>query len=333
MTNLYTLYGGLGSPYSMKMRALLRYRRIPFVWRQGQQAQEIARAMKAPVIPVLDYPDGERRNDSTPLIYDLEQRHKDRSVIPPDESDAFLAFLVEDFADEWLTKAMFSYRWLRPVDQHRMSTWLSFDALSGGGRARFEKRAGMFRDRQVGRMALVGCTQANAPLIETSTRRFLAALDAHVTETHFLFGSRPSIAEFSIYGQLSQLGVDPTACEMMRADFPYAFRWLAHIDDLSGLDGAWRTPDAPRPALLTETLALIGAIYLPFLEANAAAAQAGKETFSFEALGFPYEQGVFKYQLKCLAELRAAYAALSPRAKADLKPLLEPAGCLAMLQA
>lgn len=331
MGDLYKLYGGMGSPYSMKMRAVLRYRRIPFVWVQGAGAQAIAREMRAPVIPVLEYPDGARKNDSTPLIYDLEQRHRERSIVPENEADAFLAFLIEDFADEWLTKAMFSYRWLRPRDQERMSTWLSFDALSGGGRKGIEQRAAMFRDRQVGRMALVGCTEANAPLIEESTRRFLAALDAHVTDSHFFFGARPSLAEFGVFGQLSQLGVDPTPYDLMRAEFPYALRWLAHIDDLSGVEGVWRTPDAPRPPVIAETLKLAGAIYLPFLEANAAAAQAGKETFAFEALGLPYEQGVFKYQVKCLAELRAAYARLSAAAKADIDPLLTETGCVRAL--
>jgi hypothetical protein len=66
--------------------------------------------------------------------------------------------------------------------------------------------------------------------------------------------------------------------------------------------------------------------------ANAAAAQAGKETFEFSALGMPYSQGVFKYQVKCLAELRAAYAKLSPNTKLRVDPVLEEAHCLRPLR-
>ncbi|NQX94432.1 MAG: glutathione S-transferase N-terminal domain-containing protein, partial [Erythrobacter sp.] len=222
---MYTLYGALASPYSQKMRAILRYRRITHVWAHGAIAQAMTAKVKAPVIPVLEYPDGTFANDTTPLIYDLEKRHSDRSIVPDDEGHAFLAHLIEDFADEWMTKAMFGYRWLEEVDQKQMSEWLAFDAFKGGGEQAVA-HAATFRERQVGRMGIVGCTRQNFPLIEASTKRVLAALEAQVTTHHWFFGSRPSMAEFSVFGQLSQLGVDPTAQAMMRAEFPYTYRWL-----------------------------------------------------------------------------------------------------------
>ena len=330
---MYTIHGALGSPYSMKMRALLRYRRIEHVWKHGGHAHQLAAAKtKAPVIPVIEYPDESFHNDSTPILYDLEERHKERSVIPHDPAQAFIAHLLEDFADEWLTKAMFGYRWLEEVDQIQMSRWLAFDAAKGGGLEQSQAFAKYFCERQVGRMAIVGCTRENFPLIEASTRAVLQALEDHVVNEHFLFGSRPSLAEIGIYGQLSQLGVDPTAQAMMRANYPYAFRWLLHIDDMSGIEGEWDTSDAPFKPIIGKLLEQVGTIYAPFLLANAAAMEAGENTFSIEVMGKPYSQGTFKYQLKCLADLRARYAALNADAKAKLDPLLEENSCLESLK-
>jgi glutathione S-transferase len=245
----------------------------------------------------MEYPDGTFHNDSTPLIYDLEARHSERSVIPADPARAFIAHLIEDFADEWVTKAMFGYRWLEEVDQIQMSRWLAFDAMKGGGLATSQGYAEQFRARQVGRMAIVGCAAENFPLIEASTRAILGALEAHVVDQHCLFGTRPSMAEFSMYGQLSQLGVDPTAQAMMRKDFPYSFRWLLHIDDMSGINGEWDKADAPFAPIITAWLQQVGEIYMPFLLANAAAIEAGEDSFRITAMGMPYTQGVFKYQV------------------------------------
>ena len=149
----------------------------------------------------------------------------------------------------------------------------------------------------------------------------LAALEAHVVNRHCLFGTRPSLAEFGIYGQLSQLGTDPTAQAMMRADYPYAYRWLAHVDDMSGLEGEWEAGFSP---VVAQLVRIASEVYVPFLAVNEAAAEAGAETFRMEAMGLPYEQGVFKYQLKCLRELRARHAALPSEARDEVDALLGP---------
>jgi hypothetical protein len=231
-------------------------------------------------------------------------------------------------ADEWGTKAMFHYRWFRERDQKQMSEWLSFDRQRGRGRDAILKSAKVFRDRQVRRMALVGCTPENAPIIEESARRILALFEAHVTEEAYLFGSRPSLADFAWMGQLSQLAVDPTPDDLMREIAPFTFRWLMNLDDASGVEGAWRDPSAPLPQAVKGLLQMAGEIYFPFLLANAAAFERKEETFSVRLYGQTYRQGTFRYQQRCLWDLRAAYAKLDPVAKAAIDPALAEAGCL-----
>lgn len=325
----YRLYGGLGSPYSMKMRALMRYRRLPHQWISANRPEVMAplfAQVKAPVIPVLVFPDGTVMNDSTPLIRELERRHPgERSVVPQDEAQAFLAALLEDMADEWGTKAMFHYRWFRERDQTQMSQWLAFDRLKGRGRGAIQAAADMFRERQVGRMALVGCTPQNAPLIEETARRIYGLFDQLAADEPYLFGARPSLGDFAWFGQLSQLAVDPTPHDLMRETAPLLMRWLLNIDDASGVEGDWRDPALAPTAAVEGLLALAGEVYLPFLAANARAIGAGEDSFTVELMGRPYSQGVFRYQARCLAELRAAYAGLSDAARRRVDPLLDAA--------
>ena len=329
----YTIHGGLGSPYSMKMRAIFRYRRIPFIWKQMDMAdREIFTKVKAPVIPIIQFPDGSWHNDSTPMLYTLEKLHAARSIVPPDPGQHFLSFLLEDMADEWGTKAMFHYRWYRERDQKQMSEWLAFDRLTGQGRDTIEKSAKMFRDRQVGRMPIVGCTPQNAPIIEESANQIMALLEAHVTEERYLFGSRPSLADFGWLGQLSQLAVDPTPDDLMRETAPYLFRWLMNLDDASGIDGEWRDPSSSLSSALKGLLKIAGNTYFPFLLANAAAFEKGEPTFSVTLLGQTYTQGSFRYQQRCLWDLREAYKKLDIAAKAKLDPILDEAGCLLALK-
>ena len=93
----------------------------------------------------------------------------------------------------------------------------------------------------------------------------------------------------------------------------------------------WQAADAPMAPIVTALLAEIGRVYGPLLLANAAAAAAGETMFRITVDGLPYEQEVFKYQAKCLADLRARYGALAAPVRQRLDPALAAAGCLAFL--
>ena len=59
--------------------------------------------------------------------------------------------------------------------------------------------------------------------------------------------------------------------------------------------------------------------------------ESGAERVRIEAHGFTYEGAPFKYQRRCLDDLRAGYAALSEDARSHVDPLLEARACLAPL--
>ncbi len=337
MNHVYRLIGNIGSPYSMKMRAILRYRRIPFVWvnRDRKVSDEIAH-VKPPVIPVLQYPeDGSYHVDSTLMAYELEARHPgQRSIVPGDPHLAFLSHLIEDMADEWVTKMMFIYRWWREADRRYCSNWLTQMMAMPAAKEDVRSMARWFTDRQVGRMALVGCTETTRPVIERSFLQVLEILEGHLENAVYLFGSRPALADFGLFGQLYQLCYDPTPQGIMRDKAPAVCAWISRLDDASGdEDGEWIRPDAPLPAAVTALLRMAGEVYLPFLLANAGAFEKGRDTFSLELLGEPYEQGTFKYQVKCLNWLREEYAGLKGDAKERTDAVLKETGCFEPVQA
>lgn len=95
-----TIVGAPGSPYSRKLRAVLRYRRIPFVWVQAGGIE--SRALPRPKVELLPQwvvrganGELEARTDSTPLIRELQASHSGREVIPPDPTVAFLDARLE----------------------------------------------------------------------------------------------------------------------------------------------------------------------------------------------------------------------------------------------
>ena len=335
-TERYRVIGGPGSPYSFKMRAVLRYRRIAHDWVVPPKFRdpdgELAKAGKG-IIPVMQLPDGRYWADSTPMILALEQMHSSqRSVLPDDPADRFLALLLEDIADEWLVFAMFDFRWAEPVDQEfcarrQMAGW--FGAMPG---AEFDKVVDFFRNRQIGMLARAGDLSTNRPLWYDGYHRVLEATELQVQHSRYFFGGRPSIGDFGLYGQLSQLAVDPTPSVIMRRDAVRTYQWMHDLDDASGVEGEWRDPHSSLGAGVVALLELAGDTYLPFLVANAAAIAAGVKTYDLHLRGERYPNPTRSYKRRCLLWLKAALAEVQGEPRARLEGILRQYGCWEPLQ-
>jgi glutathione S-transferase len=336
-----TMVGAPASPYSRKLRAVLRYRRIPYVWVQHGSAE--SRGLPRPrvsLLPQLLLPgEGdtlEARTDSSPLIRELEKRGSGRSVIPPDPVLAFLDFLLEDYADEWLTKAMFHYRWAFSNDVAQAAAVLPRWARTAQPDEEARSLGKLFADRQVGRLGVVGSNATTAGTIEESYRRLLMLLDAHLASFRFVMGERPGASDFGLYGQLTQLaGFDPTSSTVALTLAPRIVAWVQVVEDLSGLEpreGDW-LERAAIPPTLHALLAEVGRVYVPFLLANADALRRGDARVECVIDGRPWVQQPFPYQGKCLAWLREGRAALGPDDRGALDRILAGSGCEALFQA
>ena len=334
------LAGGYGSPYSIKMRAVLRYRQIPFRWVLRNSKWDDLPKAPVQIIPVIVFPNddggyGEVMVDSSPLITRLETEFSERSLVPTNPAVAFIDYLIEDYADEWVTKAMYHYRWTYAPDIEKAGQLLPLD---GDLHATAEMRVKMHDyiiDRQISRRALVGSTDANLPILEDSYKRLLDLLEAHLSTNDFMVGNRPGRGDFGLFGQLSQLiDWDPTPMAIAIGRAPRAVNWVARVDDLSWWptegDAGWFGPDE-LPATTHALLAEIGRTYAPFMLANAAALQSGADEVVCQIDGAEYRQGPFKYQGKCLGWLREEYQALDEASRVVVDEWLAGTGCEALL--
>jgi len=335
-SNPLKIVGAPGSPYSRKLRAVLRYRRIPHRWVLRGTAAD-ADTPKTPVslIPVLVFPDPngapeEVGIDTTPLIRRLEGSEPGRNVLPDDPAMAFVALLLEDYADEWVTKMMFHYRWHYAPDIDKAAKILPLWQRTNVSDERVAPFSKMIAERQIERLWVVGSNETTTPVIEASYERLLSLLDAHLSEYPFVLGGRPSVADFAVYGQLTQLVLfDPTPAEVALSLAPRIHAWLEVVEDLSGLaieNEAWTARD-DIPASLTALLAEVGRVYAPFLLGNAAALESGAEQVECTIDDRKWVQKPFPYQGKCLGWLRQDYASLSGEDRSAVDAILAGTGC------
>lgn len=332
----YKILGAPGSPYSRKLRSILRYRRIPFTW-ANRNSKEDNNTPKVPVnlLPVLVIPNengeySEAKVDTTPIIRSLEKLHSARSVIPIDPVISFLDYLIEDYADEWLTKAMFHFRWAHQKNVDFAGSILPRWTMNHLSDEEIAPMSKLISERQIERLRYVGSNETTGEFIEESYKKFIELLSDHLVGRRFLLGERPGSSDFGIFGQLTQLAqTDPTCRDLTLEVAPRVFAWCDIVEDLSGLEPHekdWMNQHEI-PDTLIKILKEIGRTYAPFLVANAEAVAKGGEEWQSEIDGKLWKQMPFVYQAKCLNWIKEEFEKLNKEQKGKIIQLLERTGC------
>ncbi|MCF8469308.1 MAG: glutathione S-transferase [Parvibaculum sp.] len=312
MTKGYELYGAEPSYFTGKVRAYLRYKRIPF--------SEVASTREAyrdiilprvgwPVIPVVVTPEGETWQDSSEIIDNFEARFPEAPVFPEGPRQRLAALLLEAYGDEWLKLPAMHYRWTKNRD------WIQgeFGRLSRPDLTDAEQRevGAEIAKPFAGALPYLGVTAKTGPAIEASYEALLAELDRHFAGHDYLFGSRPSIGDFGLVGPLyAHQYRDPVSGEIMKRLAPRVAKWVERMmKPTQPRGGAFLATDA-LPETLIPVLERMMREFLPVLLSTAAALNAYVEAHPELIAGkepLPRSLGQHDFTLEGVTDMRAIF--------------------------
>ena len=322
------------SYFTGKVQVYLQYAEIPHHFEEMSTAgmRRAAKATGLAQMPAIEWPDGRWMTDSTAIIgwYDA-QGATDLPVTPTDPVLAYMALLVEDYADEWLWRPALHYRWTYEMDARHMGHRIAAEMMRDVPLPLFARQALIIARQRRKYLREDGVTISTIPHVESVFRRNLIWLEAILSNRPFLLGGRPSLADFGYFASMFRhFGLDPTPSRIMRETAPNVFAWLSRMwaARASRLEGTLLEvlPDDWSPILGD-----IGTNYLPYLAANAQAYQQGRNNFNFETEGVRYALTTHRYRVWCLDRLQHQFESLPPNAQARVQEILTACGAWSAL--
>ena len=207
MTSSVIFYDWPYSPFCMKVRAILRYKKVDFTAVNPLGRMGEIRRGKVGKVPALAL-EGTLIVDSTDIAYALEDRFPEPSIIPAEPRRRGLCHALEDWADESLYFAGLYYRWFDPDGLKPVA-----DAFGTSIRGRITYR--FYLQRILGQLRGQGTSRKPVGHVRRDLARQLDAVEVLVSEGDFLLGERPFLCDFALWGQLAYLRRTPVGSAEM----------------------------------------------------------------------------------------------------------------------
>ncbi len=324
------IYGSELSPYSVKVRSFFRYKGLDHEWipRSPAVQAEFQKYAKLPLVPLVVTPEGEGIQDSTPILERFEASHPEPSVTPADPALAFVSVLLEEYGDEWGNKWMFHYRWRYQPDVWSTAERIAQQMMGAQGTLAVAQARAAVAERMMGRLGFVGSNATTEPVIEASFAKALSLIETHLASRPYLLGGRPAMADFGLWAQLYEAATDPTSGAIMREAAPNVMAWVQRMLSPRA-EGEFESLLALAPTLMPFLREEVGALFLPWSVANAAAIAGGEKSFALSLGGAEWTQEPQKYHARSLAEIRRKYVVA--KNALGLEAILRESGCLDFL--
>lgn len=215
------LYVSHLSPYSSKIMALLGYSEIPHrivVETIVNRFSVLKRLTGKTMVPMLRNGDL-ALNDSTRIAkLVLAQIGADEMTSP------FLAWLIEDFADEWIVRWFAQARWSLPENRASMERRIGAEMFPGLLSSKGGNLAAKTIHDNLKRAGVLERIEA----LERSRDRTFSILEELFADGLYVFGGHPTIADFALYGFLWQFGNDPLGAPVV-ASFPNTWGFVERV--------------------------------------------------------------------------------------------------------
>ena len=240
------LYGWKVSPYTAKIRSYLTYKNIPFTDNVPSFFKlngKIKKDTGQIIMPVV-YHNDLAIQDSSVIMDVFEAQYPEHSIYPSDDTQHFLALVLEMFADEWLPLAALHYRWNYPDNRNFIYREFGKSALPYFPSFLQTHMGKVFGSKMSGYLPVLGIEPHMQKPLEDNTHAILNTLNKHLTQYDFIFGAQPSIADFALYGPIySHLHRDP-APENLVDQYSNTITWINTLNgDFKGLQHEWETDE------------------------------------------------------------------------------------------
>lgn len=279
MPRPYRVHGHTLSFFTRKMTGYMTYKGMPWLQRVKTWPDHILATDWPGGMPVVEMPDGGIMWDTTAMILHLEHLYPEHAVLPDDDTLRFLCFAIEDFSDEWIYRCGPPTRWYY-AENRQQSGWNIGRELSVHAPLGCDEAAAAAQARLSASTPPFGATAENVgSWVDDVLRPWQRAVGAVLEGRPYLFGGRPSLADFGIYGgNEAHFNREPVCRRWLEEDAPllvdHTHRLFAPEDlEFGDWCGAKGIADA-----LVELLALLGRHYLPWV---ARATVDGQATINF----------------------------------------------------